>query len=52
MAVPVFLDWDDKIKVAVAFAGPYVRAHAERYLRSTHPDVWMTPHGDLVERRL
>lgn len=49
--VPVFLDWDDRIKVAVAFAGPYVRAHAERYPRRVHPDVWMTPHGDLVERR-
>lgn len=48
--VPVFLDWDDRIKVAEAFAAAYILAHAERYPRSTHPDVWMTPHGDLVER--
>lgn len=49
--VPVYLDWDDKLKVAAAFAGAYVRAHAERYPRRVHPDVWMTPHGELVQRK-
>jgi hypothetical protein len=49
--VPVYLDWDDKLKIAEAFAAGYVRAHAERYPRSAHPEMWMTPHGDVVERR-
>ncbi|MCA1185760.1 hypothetical protein LCD36_04745 [Saccharopolyspora sp. 6T] len=49
--IPVFLDWDDRVKVAEQWAEPYVRAHAEGHPRSSHPDLWMTPHGDVVERR-
>ncbi len=29
VTIPVFLDWDDQIRVAESFAGPFVDYHAQ-----------------------